>query len=44
MIKSKKGGIIGSILGDIVLFVAGFIGGYFYGDNIIAMVRGWLHI
>ena len=41
---NKKGGFIASIIGDVFLFVGGFVGGYFFGDKIIAIVRGWLHI
>lgn len=41
---NEKGGIIASIIGDIFLFIGGFCGGYFFGDKIITIVRGWLNI
>ena len=42
--KSKKGGLISETLGLIFIFVGGFVGGYFFGDKIISIIRGWLHI
>jgi hypothetical protein len=41
---NKKGGIIASLLGDVALLLIGFVCGSIFGDKIIEIVRGTLHI
>jgi len=40
----NKKGFVGEILGIVLGFVMGFICGRYFWDNIVNLVKGWLHI